>query len=380
MATLVICSLAGMFSTGSQAGAIHPQTDDEIIEVLPAVSGDRAELRALRATLAGNPTDVESALRLSSAYMEQARRDGDARLAGRALAVLKPWPDARRAPDAILLKLAGVQQYLHDFDAALNSLRILVTRVPDNAQAWLTIATILRVQGKYIASDEACESLAGAGVRLYHEACVAENASLRGEFRQARASLSALLNAPLPPETRNWLLTTLAENEVRAGQAASAERAYRAALDQQRDSYTIMSFSDFLLDQHRPAEALKLLEPEPRSDAVLLRIAMAGKQLHSSSADADIRELHDRMELAALRPEARVAHAREEAMFVQSLGEGACAALDLARVNVGHQREPLDLLLFARVAKSCGDEAAERQAAAVVAEVGLRDARIDALR
>ncbi|HTU68598.1 MAG TPA: hypothetical protein VMF52_21845, partial [Steroidobacteraceae bacterium] len=370
----------GAYSTGSLASVVHPQQDDEIIEVLPAVSGNRAELRALRATLAKNPVDVDSALRLSSAYMEQARRDGDARLAGRALAVLEPWPDPRRAPDAILLRLAGIQQYLHDFDAARASLQVLVARSPGNAQAWITIATILRVQGKYAASDQACESLAGGGVRLYREACLAENASLRGDFARARDSLDVLLRGQLPAETRNWLLTTLAENEMRAGRPASAERAYRDALTQQRDGYTLMSFADFLLDQRRPAEALALLAAEPRSDAVLLRIAVAGKQSRAAGAEADIRELRDRMALAALRPEARIAHAREEAMFTDSLGDGACAALDLARVNVSHQREPLDLLLFARVAKACGDGAAQREAAAVIAETGLRDARIDALR
>ncbi len=374
----LICACA--YSPLSLASPVHPQHDDEIVEVLPAVSGDRAELRALRATLATNPRDAESALRLSGAYMEQARRDGDARLAGRALAILKPWPDPQRAPDAILLRLAGVQQYLHDFDTALANLRTLVTRSPGNAQAWLTIATILRVQGKYSESDVACRSLSGTGVRLYHEACIAENASLRGEFRRARDSLLALLHAELPASTRNWLLTTLAENEVRSGQADSAERYYREALAQQRDSYTIMSFGDFLLDQGRPAEALQLFKPEPRSDAVLLRVAMAEWQSHSVAAEADIRELRDRMELAALRPEARVAHAREQAMFVRSLGEGACAALDLARINVRHQREPLDLLLFSSAAKACGDGAAEQEAAKLVADVGLRDARIDALR
>jgi Tfp pilus assembly protein PilF len=367
-------------SPDSRANPVHPQRDDEVVEVLPAVSGTRAELRALRARLAQNPRDVASALRLSDAYMEQARRDGDARLAGQALAVLKPWPDPRRAPDAVLLKLAGVQQYLHDFETALAGLRVLVARSPENGQAWLTIATILRVQGKYTESDAACAALSNAAVKVYHDACIAENASLRGEFRQSRDSLSALLRAPLPPQIRNWLLTTLAENEVRAGHSDSAERFYREALAQQRDSYTIMSFGDFLLDQGRPAEALWLFEPEPRSDAVLLRVAVAERQLNSPASGADIRELRDRMELAALRPEARVAHAREQAMFVRSLGDGACAALELARTNVRHQREPLDLLLFSRVAKDCGDPGAQQEAAKLVAEVGLHDARVDALR
>jgi hypothetical protein len=89
--------------------------------------------------------------------------------------------------------------------------------------------------------------------------------------------------------------------------------------------------------------------------------------------------LRSRFDAAALRPGTGAAHAREQSMFALDVQGDARAALQLARSNVALQREPIDLLLFARAAAAANDDAARREAAALVRQVGLRDARIDAL-
>lgn len=376
--------VAAAMSSGlyAHAAPLNPMREDEVIEILPAVSGGRAEIRKLRRALVANSRDVQSALKLSQMYLDHARTQGDPRFAGQALAILAAWPQSSAAPDDVLLMLATLQQFLHDFDTSAANLERLVQRQPGHTQAWLTLATVRRVQGRYSASDSACKSLAAAGATAYAGACQAENDSLRGDFGGARSALTALLadKRLQAPAMRNWLLTTLAENEARAGLPAPAESAYRQALQAAADGYTAMSFSDFLFQQKRFADALKQLENQPRTDAVLLRMAIAGVKTQSSAASGDVRELRERMALALLRPEARTTHAREYALFALWIDNQPRKALALAQENVRHQREPLDILILAQAAAASGDAAARRQAASLASEMGLRDVRLDALR
>jgi hypothetical protein len=379
--TLGLLLLAGCFhGATAQAAAIHPANDDEVIETLPAVVGDRAEERRLRRELAARPLDAQLAASVARRRLQQARESGDPRFAGQACSAAKAWPDAQRAPTNVLLMQASVEQFLHAFDPAAAKLELLLKREPRDAQAWLTLATIRRVQGRYADSDVACTAMQKLGADVYAQACRAENDSLRGNFDTARATLKTLLATPrLPAETRGWLLTTWAELEERAGQPADAEAAYQAALATQRDGYTLISYADFLLALGRDADVLAQLRGEPRSDAVLLRLAIAGTRSESAAAVADARELRERIAQANQRPEARLLHAREQAMFALWVDKAPQRALALAQSNVKLQREAIDLWVLAQAARASGQPAALRDAARLIDTIGLRDARTAAL-
>ena len=365
------------------AAVVQPTRDDEVVETLPAVSGNRAELRRLRQQQAASPGSVEASVLLSRRYLDEARSQGDPRYAGLALAALAAWPTPATAPDDVLLLQATLQQFIHEFDTSAANLERLVKRNPGNAQGWLTLATVRRVQGRYADSDLACVSLLNvkAGPSdLYARACQAENASLRGDFEQARKLVTGLLSATrLDGSARNWLLTTLAESEARAGRPEQAEAAYQEAQAAQFDAYTALSYADFLLDAQRPVDALAQLRGQKRTDAVLLRLAIAGTQARDRQAVGDVAELRQRWALANQRPEARTTHAREGAMFALWIDKSPQRALELARENVKHQREPLDILVFAKAAAASQDAAALREVAALTQTMGLRDKRVDAL-
>jgi predicted Zn-dependent protease len=367
-------------SAASHPEPLIPQHDAELLETLPAVSGGRAEERRLRRERAADPTDPVKAAALARRYIERARALGDPRPAGQALAVLQAWPDPSRAPDDVLLMRATIEQYLHHFDTAAGHLERLVQRRPQHAQAWLTLATVRRVQGRYAESDAACAGLTTAGALWHAAACRAENDALRGDFDVARAALHRLLGLPgFGAPARGWLLTTLAELETRTARPAAAEAAYREAQAAHADGYTTLSYADFLLQQGRYADALSQLKDQPRSDAVLLRLAIAGVRIGAAEAQRDAREMRERMRLADLRPDAQIAHAREKAMFALWVDVQPQRALQWARANVRRQREPLDLLVFAHAARVAGDEAAMREAQTISKEMGLHDRRFDAL-
>ena len=104
----------------------------------------------------------------------------------------------------MLLMRATLQQYLHEFDASVANLRLLLARPAGarSSQAWLTLATVLRVQGRYADSDAACSEVGRAGAELYASACLAENAALRGDVAAARRTFESLL-ADAPPAGRH---------------------------------------------------------------------------------------------------------------------------------------------------------------------------------
>ncbi|HEX4236069.1 MAG TPA: hypothetical protein VH041_17420, partial [Caldimonas sp.] len=313
--------LAGV-ATCARATPITPTSDDEVIEVLPATSATRNEDRQLRKRLAEHPHEAPLATAVAQRYLEQARESGDPRFAGLALAALRAWPDPATAPSGVLFLRATLEQYLHEFDASVAHLRILLARPGGerNAQAWLTLATVLRVQARYLESDAACGEVGRAGADVYAAACVAENAALRGETAAARRSFHGLLaDTRLAPSTRGWLLTSLAELEERDGRPAAADAAYRAVLRLDPDTYSAVAYADFLIAQKRPAEALAVLKGETRTDPVLLRLAIAGTQANAPSHERDVAEMRDRITLANERPEARIFHGREQAMFALAI-------------------------------------------------------------
>lgn len=363
-----------------------PANDEIVVETLPFVAGWAREERRLRRELAQRPRDAGVAVAAAKAFLELARAQGDARYAGRAMGALQAWDPASAdtTPAAVLVMRATVAQFLHDFDGAEATLKMALAREPSNGQAWITLATILRVRGRYAESDAACRSLRQVGPALYGVACLAENAGLRGDHAAARTALQGLLaDAALQDSrhagTRQWLLTSVAEVEELAGRPMDAEAAYRQALTAERSGYLLIAYSDFLQRRGRSSEVAALLAKEPRSDAVLLRLASANRSGSGQAASPEARELQARFAAAALRPGTTSAHAREEALFALDVQDDAQQALALARLNVQLQREPIDMLLFARAAVAARDDAARREVRTLLQQTGLKDARIDAI-
>lgn len=359
-----------MACTGlASATPISPAADSQVIERLPPVT---------RVSTSRDPVVAAAEAR---ALIDASRREGDPRFAGRALARLARWQPASEAavaPTEVLLLLAEAEQYLHEFDAATRRLQALVQREPGSAQAWLLLATLHRVQGRYAASDQACATLRQLQVQPYADACIAENAALRGEYPAARSQLQTLIQRANDASTQAWLATSLAELEQRAGRAAESDAAWRQSLQAAPDTYTAIGYADFLLDQQRPQEAWDRLSPLPRSEGVLLRLAIAARRLQRPEAAALSRELRERHAQADLRPEDS-GHQRERALRALDIDQQPAAALAHALKNVKRQREPVDLWLLARSAQAAGDPKALAQARQLAQQQGLFDARLDAL-
>lgn len=382
---LLACALLTA-ATAAVAAPYTPTSDDEVVETLrqrPLDTQERA-LRAQRLEARRQPANLALALQVARSAIERARSGGDPRELGAAQAALAPWWQQDEPPPAVRLMRATVLQSRHEFVPALADLdRLIETDAPValQAQAELTRASLLQVQGRYREAAQGCERLLGpryqalgASVQLPAQVCLAELASLRGNARQASATLDQLATQAGPRQA-GWLALVRAELAERLGSDAQAlYRQALAAAGDRPDVYTLAAYADWLLDHQRAGDAARLLAGREQADALLLRLARAWKQLGDGRAHEAARELQQRFEATRVRGDA--AHLREEAYAALHLQGDALRALRQARDNWAQQKEPADALLLARAARA----ASQQQAGAPLREFmrisGYTDVRI----
>src|SRR5271154_1174573 len=134
-----------------------PANDAQVLAQLPAGSVHTSSAARERAR-----TRADVALPLAQFYISRARATGDLRYLGYAEGMLAPWLSGASVRSDALVLDATVLQSRHAFSAALTQLDRALALQPDNAQAWLTQATILRVLGRYPEAMQSCERLGPA--------------------------------------------------------------------------------------------------------------------------------------------------------------------------------------------------------------------------
>jgi tetratricopeptide (TPR) repeat protein len=343
---LMCVALITASSVPAIAAPFAPASDGQVLERLPFTPSDPVmrELRALHSRLTHEPDNLPLALRLAQGYLELGRVTGDPRYAGYAEAALAPWWHLEQAPQEVLVLRATLRQRTHQFDAALADLTTVLKTHPRNAQARLTRATVLQVQGVYEGAREECLALKHLVQELVWAACLTSVNGATGKLRESYAQLRAAFDNSqnAQPGIQSWVLTSLAEMAARAGMALEADAHFRAALTlDAADNYLLGAYADFLLDNGRPQEVLALLRDRTRADPLLLRYALALQAQNSKELPARVAQLLDRFEASRLRGD-RV-HLREEARFTLELLHAPEAALKLAQENWQVQKEPVDV-------------------------------------
>ena len=210
--------------------------------------------------------------------------------------------------------------------------------------------------------------------------CVASVDSLTGQAKKAYTDLLGALGRAPPTSAgeRAWILSSLGEIAIRAGDDAEGEGHYKEALESNpSDAYTRAAYADLLLDEGRPAEVIPLLRGRENDDNLLLRLALAEVAAHLSKAASHIDTLSARYLASQARGD--VVHRREQARFHLWLRNDAKTALDLAKANWDVQREPWDARIFLESALAAGAPGAARGVAEFLAKSGAEEPRLVAL-
>jgi predicted Zn-dependent protease len=348
----------------AHAAPYIPANGQQVIETLPR-RGDpvQQELRRLRSELNAKPNDLTLATNVARRYIAMSRSETDPRYLGYAQAALAPWWWLSAPPPQVRLLRATLLQSTHQFNPALDDLKAVLAVDPNNAQAWLTLATVQTVQGDYTGATTSCARVSSLSIELVTVTCLANVATATGRSAPAERLLDITLarSANAPEDLQVWALTLMAEMAERRGDAAVAEARYRRALAlSPRDSYLQGAYADFLLEQKRPAEVLALLKDQSRIDALLLRRALAlqqqGGQLRALAED--VKELSARFDAAMLRGD--TVHQREQARFELTLRHDPSTALKLARRNWDVQKEAADIRIYLDAALQARDAGAAR--------------------
>jgi tetratricopeptide (TPR) repeat protein len=332
-----------------------PTDPAEVLERLPMRPGDATarELAGLRAdvTRAAReaPADPLPATRLAGRYYELAMARGDPRYIGYADAVLAPFAN-NRSP-AVLVIRGQLRQARHDFEGALADFAAALEADAQFAAAHAWRGAIYLVQADYAAARKECDALRALDRPTLYGGCIGLLRAYSGQLDAGYAALQRALEESSDPGNRLWLLTRLGEVAAWRGQPDQAEKHYRAALALGiDDGYLLAAWSDFLLDQQRPAEVVKWLAGWEASDGLLLRLALAETALKQPAAKAHVQALADRF--AAAKARGDTTHRAEEARYLMHLAGDPAAALSVAAANYRVQREPRDarILLEASIA------------------------------
>jgi predicted Zn-dependent protease len=356
--------------TRSFASPYVPSDDNQVLAELPAGAHHSAD--ALRTLSAGR---LDIALSLAQLNIARARELGDMRFLGYAEATLDPWMRRDPVSPQVLILHATILQSRHAFDASLVELDRALSARTEDAQGWLTRATVLRVLGRYPEALDSCRHLAPAVDPAITTLCTESLRGLNGHLDEAYSALAALSSGPLPPVARAWRLSELGEMAGRRGQDALADRWFAQGLAlAPGDLYMRAARADVLLRLNRPAEVLTLLNGYETSEPMLLRLTLAHRALHDGAELDAARALANAFELEAQRGDE--VHRREQARFLLDVEGNPQRALDTALQNWRTQREPEDLLILCRAAVAARHADAASPGLQFLQANHLQDARL----
>ena len=355
-----------------------PVDDATLIEKLPFRAGDNRarQLEALRATARKTPGDAAAAVALAQAYFDMAQARGDPRYVGYADAVVSQF-DSHMSADLLVIR-GMLRQYRHDFDQALSDFAAALAIDPERADAHAWRGAIYLVEARYANARQECAALLRLQRPVLYGGCTALAQAYTGQLSSAYATLQKALALAHYDDQRLWLLTRMGEVSAWLGKNARAEGHYRNALALEQDNgYLLAAWADFLLDNKRPAEVIKLLAAWEASDPLLLRLAEAETLLQVTAAKAHVQALDDHFAAAKLRGD--TTHRAEEARFQLRLRKNASLAVQLAAANYQTQKEPRDLRVLLESALAAQDTAAAKPARDWLQSTGFEDARLRSL-
>jgi tetratricopeptide (TPR) repeat protein len=347
-----------------------PSSDNAVLAELSA--GTRyADVSARRLARAR----VDVAIPLAQFYIQQSRVSGDLRFLGYAEAVLAPWVKTRPPLPDVLVLQATLQQSRHEFTASLATLdRALAVR-PNDPQALLIRATVLRVLGRYPEAGLACDQFSRLVEARLGALCTQGLRGLTGDLESAYSALAQISSQGWLNSERSWLYSDLGEMAVRLGRDDDAQRWFQRDLNLvPTDFYVRAAYADLLLRQHRPADVLALLKGQESFEPLLLRIAIAQKELDDPGLAQSSARLRTAFTAELQRGEA--VHRREQARFLLEVEDQPTSSLAAALENWTVQREPDDVLVLVSAAKAAGHPTAAEPALQFARAHGQSDVRV----
>lgn len=357
-ALLISALLPGTYALATPLRPSNPQ--QVLLTLTDAV--ERRQLRELHHPTPIAPTSNDDAktVALAQQYMVLGRAQADERYYGNAAALLAPLASRPTPSEQTLVLQADILQHQHQFTAAQQMLERVIANNPSSAQAHLMLASIKFSQGRAEQARSDCRALTRAADALISLTCLAELQGLTGMLDAGYPLLSSLherMTARSPASIVAWMRALLGDMAERRGDGKAAEYWWRATLRADGDDLvTRLALADLLLRQGHAKEVMTLLDGAPVAEGVLLRRALAAKQLNNRST-AEQSLLMWREQVTRNQQLGIALHLREQAIGELQLLNDPQRALISARNNWQTQREAADTRIYFAAARAAHADA-----------------------
>ena len=357
----------------------HPQES----KVLLKTESNQTEVRRLREALEHwrlDPQNIDTATDSARAAILAAIRQGDLRWLGNAKAMLKPWWEQQRLPIETLFIRALIRQGAHDFEGALNDLDAAIAKDPQQPEFWSWRFAIYMVRAEIAKAREECSAIGSRFGRIEQEGCNAVLLYRTGNPKSATIVLDRLSKHPdyQGQHAQEWLAFHRGEALRVAGDQNGAKRAWESHLKTGSAGHGLrVALIDLLNRDGKYAEAWRLNNQTPRTDALLVAAIQSAQGLKNGQEQSLIAELEQRLRQQEARGDS--IHERPIIKYQLMIKRDAKTALKMAQAAWKTEREPADALLFAEAAIQSGSP---KQASVLLqwqSETGYRDPDLDRL-
>jgi tetratricopeptide (TPR) repeat protein len=299
----------------------------------------------------GNPVDIE---RHSLDLFNRGKISGDAQLVSMADGLLESIPFDKRTISTNLLH-ADVNQHLHQFAKAEVALLNVLRQAPTNSNALLQISNISLIRGQFTQSEQFCLRLRKLTSSIIAATCAAAVYKMTGDAPLAISMIENFAQQiPIQPKSvQAWILAVLAEGYFATGQKRKGRETYIRSIRLFPSTYTLATYSDFLLSEKLFTEVLHVLKDAPDSKALVLRRVRALMALRAPDWQEVLKPTADRLALIKERQDS--GHYRELAYYYLYIKSDPAQALKYAQANFSFQKETIDMQLMIVSSQGAGN-------------------------
>jgi tetratricopeptide (TPR) repeat protein len=347
------------------------------------------DIQSAQATVARNPKDAEGFAGLGGAYFQRARETGDVsdyQLAEEALVKSLDLVSADFSADAALGTMAEVCMGEHRFADALSYAQKALSLGTGDVSPFAIVGDAYADMGQYDKAADAYGRLTPRDMTLSPRAAYARDSRLSylkfiaGDTAAAIQLMNTAVmegvEAQLPSENMAWLYYELGEYDTQAGDFASADAAYLAALNTHPGDYRALAgLARLRANNGNYAQAIMLYQRAIAVVPMPIVIAELGDLYAKTGNNTEAEKQYALVEYIGLLGHInQVLHNRDLALFYADHDRKLSEALDLARkeLEVRHDVYTWDALAWALYKNGKLTEAAKASEQAT--RFGTRDA------
>jgi tetratricopeptide (TPR) repeat protein len=357
----------------------------------PQATGTGRLIKSAQSTVARNPKDAAGYAGLGGAYFQRARETGDVsdyQLAEESLNKSLDLVSADFSADAALGTMAEVCMGEHRFSDALSYAHKALSLGTGDVSPFAIVGDAYADMGEYDKAADAYDRLTPRDMTLSPRAAYARDSRLSylkfiaGDTSAAitlmKTAVEEGVEAQLPSENMAWLYYELGEYDSQAGDAASADAAYLAALNTHPGDYRALAGLAKLRANHgRYAEGIMLYQKAIAIVPMPIFIADLGDLYAKSGNQSEAEKQYALVEYIGLLGHInKVLHNRDLAIFYADHDIKLPAALAFAQkeLEVRHDVYTWDAVAWALYKNGKLAEAAKASEKAM--QFGTRDSLI----